>query len=68
MITWDEAIASDYELAPGLDHIDWGSAPVVPDSQGHYPVAVPGRTMGVRTENGKALHSFAHPPARAHVS
>lgn len=45
MITWDEALASKVELAPGLDKCTWDSpAPVLPDAQGRYPVAMPGQT------------------------
>jgi predicted dehydrogenase len=45
MITWDEAMASNLELAPGLEHYTWDSKPPVsPDAQGHYPVAMPGFT------------------------
>jgi predicted dehydrogenase len=44
-ITWDEALASDLELAPGLAKLGpEAPAPVMPDSQGRYPVAVPGQT------------------------
>jgi myo-inositol 2-dehydrogenase / D-chiro-inositol 1-dehydrogenase len=46
LITWDEAMASNIELAPGLDKLTWESdAPVMPDAQGRYPVAVPGTTQ-----------------------
>ena len=45
MITWDEALASNLELAPGLDQFTLESrAPVEPDAQGRYPVAMPGQT------------------------
>ncbi len=45
LITWEKAIASDLELAPGLDHYTMDSnPPVMPDDQGHYPIAMPGRT------------------------
>ncbi len=44
-ISWDEAIASDRQLAPGLEQITLQSpAPVQPDAQGHYPIALPGIT------------------------
>ncbi len=44
-VTWDEALASNVELAPGLDRYTMEStAPVVPDDQGRYPVAMPGFT------------------------
>jgi predicted dehydrogenase len=42
-ITWEEAMASDLELAPGLDNYTMDSEPPVkPDAQGNYPVAMPG--------------------------
>ncbi|MGQ9573741.1 MAG: Gfo/Idh/MocA family protein [Thermoguttaceae bacterium] len=44
-ITYEEALASNVELAPGLDHYTMESnPPVMPDAQGRYPVAVPGLT------------------------
>ncbi|MCF7975600.1 MAG: Gfo/Idh/MocA family oxidoreductase [Phycisphaerae bacterium] len=44
-ITWDQAMASDLILAPGLDQLTMNSAPPVkPDAQGRYPVAMPGQT------------------------
>ena len=45
MITWEEAMASNLELAPGLDGYTWDSKPpIVPDANGRYPVAIPGQT------------------------
>jgi predicted dehydrogenase len=45
-VTWDQALASNLELAPGLDHFTMESKPPVqPDAQGQYPVAVPGQTQ-----------------------
>jgi len=45
MITWEQAMASDLELAPGLDNYTMDSEPPVkPDAQGGYPVAMPGIT------------------------
>lgn len=44
-ITWDEAMSSTVELAPGLDQLTLDSpAPVRPDANGHYPIARPGFT------------------------
>jgi predicted dehydrogenase len=44
-ITWDQAMASQIELAPGLDKLTMDSpAPVMPDAQGRYPIAMPGFT------------------------
>lgn len=44
-ITWEDAMASDLVLAPGLEQLTENSpAPVMPDANGKYPVASPGRT------------------------
>jgi len=44
-ITWDQAMASNLELAPGLDAMTWDSKPpVLPDADGRYPIAKPGYT------------------------
>lgn len=44
-ITWDDALASNIELAPGLDKLTMDSpAPVQPDKEGNYPIAMPGFT------------------------
>ncbi|MGC8641699.1 MAG: Gfo/Idh/MocA family protein [Isosphaeraceae bacterium] len=48
MVTWEEAMKSKIELAPGLDKLTMHSpAPVQPDAAGHYPVAMPGFTKTV---------------------
>ncbi len=45
LITWDDAIKSNIELAPGLEQFTTDSpAPVVPDANGRYPIAMPGTT------------------------
>ena len=45
VISWEEAIASNRAVAPDLDNLKWdGPAPVLPDSTGHYPIAMPGQT------------------------
>ncbi len=45
MITWEEAFSSQIELAPGLDGYTWDSnPPAMPDTNGKYPVAMPGQT------------------------
>ena len=42
-ITWDDAIASDLVLAPGLENITMDSeAPIKPNEDGSYPIAMPG--------------------------
>jgi myo-inositol 2-dehydrogenase / D-chiro-inositol 1-dehydrogenase len=47
-VTWDEAMASNLELAPGLDQMTMDSpAPVQPDAAGRYPVAMPGMTRAL---------------------
>jgi predicted dehydrogenase len=44
-ITWEEALNSKQELAPGLENFNKDShPPVLPDANGHYPVAMPGQT------------------------
>ena len=44
-ISWDDAMNSDTELAPNLDSLTWDSpAPVMPDENGDYPIAMPGVT------------------------
>ena len=57
-IYWDEAIASNLELAPGLDRMTMDSPPpVTPDAQGRYPVAMPGETrraIGEATRHGRS--------------
>ena len=45
MITWEQAMASELVLAPGLEDYTMDSdPPVMPDEKGQYPVAMPGRT------------------------
>jgi predicted dehydrogenase len=42
-ISWEEALASEVELAPGLAGFTLESpAPVQPDQDGNYPIAMPG--------------------------
>jgi hypothetical protein len=44
-ITWDDAIGSNLELAPGLDTMtETSNPPVMPDANGRYPIAKPGQT------------------------
>ncbi len=48
MVTWDEAMASNLELAPGLEEYTWESdPPAMPDEQGNYPIAKPGFTKAL---------------------
>ncbi len=45
-ITWEEALASNLELFPGLDQVTSldTTPPVQPDENGQYPIAMPGIT------------------------
>jgi predicted dehydrogenase len=48
LVTWDEAMRSNLELAPGLDALTLDSPPPVrPDKSGNYPIAMPGFTTAV---------------------
>jgi len=47
LLTWDEAIASNVELAPGLEKLTWDGPPpksAAPNATQNYPVAMPGQT------------------------
>jgi len=45
-ITWDDAMSSNLELAPGLEGLTVESnPPVLPDANGRYPIAKPGKTI-----------------------
>jgi myo-inositol 2-dehydrogenase / D-chiro-inositol 1-dehydrogenase len=45
-ITWDDAIASNLELAPGLENYTWDSNPsAMPGADGKYTIAMPGQTQ-----------------------
>jgi predicted dehydrogenase len=46
LITWNEAWNSNAQLAPGLENLTAdGDAPVMPEANGRYPVAMPGTTQ-----------------------
>jgi len=48
MITWEQAMASKVELAPGIENYTMTSEPPVkPDANGNYPIAMPGKTKVV---------------------
>jgi predicted dehydrogenase len=48
LVTWEEAMESKLELAPGIEDFTMDSAPpVVPDAGGKYPVAMPGQSVAV---------------------
>lgn len=46
-IKWEDAMASDLELAPGLDKVTSldAPAPVLADKDGNYSIAMPGETV-----------------------
>jgi hypothetical protein len=42
-VSWEQAMASDRVLAPGLEEYTMNSEPpVMPDANGQYPIAMPG--------------------------
>ena len=44
IITWDKALASNFQFCPNIDAINENSpAPVKADAEGRYPVPIPGR-------------------------
>ncbi|MCX7825224.1 MAG: Gfo/Idh/MocA family oxidoreductase [Verrucomicrobiae bacterium] len=46
LITWEQAMASNLELAPGREKLPADSQPpVMPDANGRYPIAMPGTTQ-----------------------
>ncbi len=45
MVSWDDAMKSNLELAPGIENMTMESdPPVLPDAEGNYPIAKPGFT------------------------
>lgn len=45
-VSWDDAFQSNIDLMP--DNLAWDAAPkIVPDENGHYPIAIPGVTKVV---------------------
>jgi len=48
IITWDEALASNFQFCPNIDQLTEDSAPPIqPDAQGRYPVPVPGQWVEI---------------------
>jgi hypothetical protein len=46
LVEWDEAFNSNLQLMP--ETVSWDMPPpVVPDAEGNYPVAMPGRTKAI---------------------
>jgi predicted dehydrogenase len=47
-ITWDEAMASNFQFCPNVDALTANSpAPVQADNQGRYPAPIPGKTVEI---------------------
>jgi len=45
LVTWQEGLASEVELAPGLEHLAWdAAAPAQARADGRYDIAMPGQT------------------------
>jgi len=43
IITWDDVVRSDFQFCKGIDQMDYDTPPPLqPDSEGRYPVPVPG--------------------------
>jgi len=43
IITWDEAMASEFRFCPNIDTMDYDTPPPIePDADGRYPVPIPG--------------------------
>jgi hypothetical protein len=48
LITWDEAMASNFQFCPNVDALSANSpAPVQADAQGRYPAPIPGKTVEI---------------------
>ena len=48
IITWEEAMASDFRFCANVDELDANSpAPVQADAQGRYPAPSPGQTVEI---------------------
>lgn len=44
VITWEDALASNFQFFPEIDHLTMDSAPPIrADAQGRYPVPIPGK-------------------------
>jgi predicted dehydrogenase len=44
VVTWDEAMKSEFQLCPGIDDMNENTTPpVLPDANGRYPAPIPGK-------------------------
>lgn len=45
LVTWDDTLKSEFQLAPGIENWTWDSKPPIePDKDGRYAIAVPGKS------------------------
>lgn len=48
IITWDEAMASEFRFCPNIDQLNYDAAPPIKaDAQGRYPVPIPGQWVEI---------------------
>ncbi len=48
IVTWDEAMASNFQFCPNIDQLtDESEPPIHADAQGRYPVPVPGKWIEI---------------------
>ena len=63
IVTWDEAIASTLDLSPA-EYSFSATPPVLPDSDGFYPVPIPGTTDVLNAPGSRTLLRTRRPPRR----
>ena len=48
IITWDEAMASNFQFCPNIDSLTYESAPPIKaGAEGRYPVPIPGEWVEI---------------------